>query len=707
MNPWRPYPLLRILFPFLAGIISAIGWPELFQLPVSLYPLILVLCCFLVVLAKRKYSFGFRVLTGFFLVLFVILLGHGLTRNAITAMSKPVLKPPTGWYLLEISDPPLVRPASAKIIAEARYLHQNEKWIRVNGRYSLQLKMNFSKRPVFCGDYIYACVSWQEIPDNANPYAFNYANYLAGKGIYFQSWVDYTDWIKLDIKPSGFIRSLSFSIRERLLGLLRNNHLGGQEFAVSAALLLGYVDELDAGLKKAYSATGAMHILSVSGMHVGIIYLFITFLFGFLDRKPFLRACKTVLVLLLIWFYALLTGLSPSVLRAATMLSFLIAGKSLGRSPETINILSASMFFILVFNPLILRDIGFQLSYLAVAGICLLYKPVYDWVVTSLRIWDKIWSVLAVSIVAQLATFPLSLYYFHQFPNFFLLTNLAVVPLSSLIIYMGVLALILGAIPILSVILTKGLGWLVFLLNFIIQRIEALPFSTTRGIFITTYEMLVLYLLIVLISLFIMKKTARIIFLIIISLILLETSFLWRRMENSSRYRFTVYNIKKMTCFGFSGNNAAALFYDFGSRAYSPGKLENAMESISPVWSAWDIKTRTYFWLGSEKLNNYRDPFHSGWVKYAGFFQYRTNRIGLLKEKVPGTMKVKISLDYLIISCNPNIQMKDVVRVFQVKELIFDATNSSYRIGKWMEEAVRLGLKCHAVTRDGAFVREF
>lgn len=707
MNPWRPYPLLRILLPFLSGIISGICYQSVFSLPVTVFPPALFVCFCLILLSKRLYGFAFRGMTGLVIVIFSFFLGSELSSSALKSADRPEKIPEDGWYLLEISEPPLVRTASVKVMVAGRFIYQQNQWKPVKGNYSLQLKMNFSERPLFCGDFLYAYVVWQKIRNTANPFSFNYAAYLAGKGIYYQSWIENRDWIKVNLRTADLIRSFSFSLRNRLLEVLRKNSMEGQEFAVAAALLLGYVDELDPGLKKAYSATGAMHILSVSGMHVGIIYLFFNVIFGYMDRRKFLRVCKTILMLLLIWFYAFLTGLSPSVLRAATMLSFIITGKALSRTPETFNILAASLLFILILDPLIIRDLGFQLSYLAVGGICLLYQPVYDWVVTSGWLWDKIWSVLAVSIVAQLATCPVSLYYFHQFPNFFLLTNLFVVPLSSLIIYLGILALGFGTVPIISICLTKILGGLVWILNFVIQGIEQLPFSTSRGIYLTLYEMLMLYLILILVYILFMKRRFGIIFPVIICLIVLESSFLYRKIGRLMSNSITVYNIKGMACFEFSGNSRAALMYDFRDHESFATRLDKAVESIMPAWDALDLKQRSLFWLGSACMNNYKDPLRSRWIRNGSYIQFETKRIGILNGKIPKHVNSKLNLDFLIISGNPMIHLQDVLRVYKVQVIIIDATNYTTRIERWVSEAGKLGIRCHAVSRDGAFVYEF
>ena len=169
----------------------------------------------------------------------------------------------------------------------------------------------------------------------------------------------------------------SLALRNRLLQIFRDNNLSGREFAVAAALLLGYVDELDPVLLRDYSATGAMHILSFSGMHVGIIFLVLDKLLGCLKKLKQGLFLKTLLICLVIWFYAFLTGLSPAVLRASVMITLIVIGKAMQRQPDILNIISASFIILLFWNPGLLMNVGFQLSYLAVTGIVLLYQPIF------------------------------------------------------------------------------------------------------------------------------------------------------------------------------------------------------------------------------------------------------------------------------------------------------------------------------------------
>ena len=707
MNFWRPYPLLRLIIPFLSGIVIGICLPVFSAIPTPVYVLIPLISFFLIMLSKRYYGFRFRYFTGLLLFVFFIFTGYELSHSAITKLCRQKSSPQDGFYLLELTEQPVVKSSYMRIFCKARYKRDQEaKWIPVTGNYLLNMKMNVSQRPLFYGDILVVKTNWQEIRNTANPNCFNYSEYLSRRGIHYQAWVEDGDWIKV-LRSGGWLKSWSFTLRDHLLDLLRNNKLKGNEFAVAAALLLGQVNELETGLRKAYAASGAMHILSVSGMHVGVIYLFFNFFLGFLDRRKTGRLLKTFIMLCLIWGYAFITGLSPSVVRASTMLSFIITGKALNRHPEPLNILAASLFFILILDPLIIREIGFQLSYLAVTGIYLLYKPVYDCMVTSLWFWDKVWSVLSISLVAQLATGPLSLYYFHQFPNYFLLTNLFIAPLSSLIIYTGIIALGFGAVTLVSVIMTSALGGLVSGLNFIIRFVESLPFSITSGVYLTMPELLIFYTLIILACIFLIKKKQVLVFPILICIIILQFSFLYYKLDRLEMNRITVYNLKGLSGIELSGNGRADFFYDSHVIKGFSQKLDYATALITPGWEARKIERKRLYWLGSSSVKNARDPTHVRWKKWNHFMQFESKRIAIVNEKFSPDTNAVIFLDFIIISGNPKISIRELRKFFPQGEIVIDASNHPYNVTKWLKEAAMFRISCHAVTRDGAFVREF
>ena len=280
-----------------------------------------------------------------------------------------------------------------------------------------------------------------------------------------------------------------------LLSIYRRNGIQNESFDILAALTLGYKTGMDPEIKRTWADAGAMHVLAVSGLHVGIIYMIMNYLIRFLARFKYGCHLQGILLLLTLWTYALLTGMSPSVMRSATMFSFIVIGKVLKRDGSIYNSLAISAFFLLLIDPFLLFTVGFQFSYLAVVSI-VFFQPQFDKLLyIGNPILKKLWQLTTVSLAAQIGTFPLAVYYFHQFPSYFLLSGYVVITMAGMLIYLSALLLILSPIGILS----EGLGWilrnLVEGMNFLIVKIQALPGSVIRELSLSQYQLLFTYFL--------------------------------------------------------------------------------------------------------------------------------------------------------------------------------------------------------------------
>ncbi len=337
----------------------------------------------------------------------------------------------------------------------------------------------------------------QPISDPQNPGQFDYRQYLLSKGISYQVYAKPKDWKYLNCNRGNNFMSLSYKTREALHGSLISAGLAGNELGVVSALVLGQKDYLNSDLKKAYSGAGAMHVLAVSGLHVGIIYLILNFVLSFMNRGKHLKVLRALLLLMLLWAYAFITGLGPSVLRATTMFSFVVIGTALNRTPNIYNTLAASALLLLLINPMLLFNVGFQLSYVAVFGIVYLQPLIYNWFYVKNKMLDYIWQITAVSIAAQIATLPIVVYNFHQIPIYGLLSNLIVIPAAAIIL-IGALMIFVFSF---SATLSSGIGYLLYWIvkgtNYTVFQIDALPGSKMSGLFITAIMAFLLYLFIV------------------------------------------------------------------------------------------------------------------------------------------------------------------------------------------------------------------
>jgi competence protein ComEC len=708
MNVWRPYPLVRLLFPFLAGILSGIGLAGHFIIPVWFSIGFPALAVIFYALPGSHHAYRYRGVFGmlvfgiiFFIGFQLVFFQHAPNRSGFIGRN------PEGLFLAVVKEPPVLKGDYYRAVLEIDARSDGENWSRAAGRILASCRISSWQTLLQYGDAVLIKGVLHPIESNANPHAFDYASFLKSKGITHQALLSPHQWRVIAVPEVYKMQRFAYVFRDKLMQIFREQNITGREFGVASALLLGYTNGIDPDLRREYSATGAMHILSVSGMHVGIIYLFLEFLLSFMGKRRRTRMLKTVILMTFIWFYALLTGLSPSVIRASTMLSFIILGRSLDRSPDMYNILSASLILILTTNPFLIIDIGFQLSYLAVLGIVIFYKPIYELILSPIWIADKIWSIVACSLAATISTLPLTLFTFHQFPNYFILTNIAVVPLSSVIIYSGILALVVSPVYVLSQLAGTVFNWMIWLLNLIIHTIDEMPFSTTTGIFITPFQMLLLYLLIVLIFLFLSRKRQVYIWLLFSVLIALQCSFLVDKINRLSQFSLIVYNFPGCLAIDLLAQDRAYLYYR--EKKDEDGLSAYASEIVRNAGYARGVKRREFFRAADGVVtalpiliteDRHRDRSNC-------FIQFMELKIAVLRQPVSPKMKREIALDYLIISGNPFVTIREICRVFHVKQIIIDGTNDGWRARRWLREAQEAGISCHAVSQNGAFVKDF
>lgn len=410
--------------------------------------------------------------------------------------------------------------------------------------YRINLYVKAIRSPFKYGDFILIKGAPREIRQPQNPDEFNYKRYLTFLTIYQQHFAD-SNTIKVISSGNGNpIITASLVLRNKFSGLLDTHIKDPQELGIAKALLLGNKSELDDGIKRTYAASGAMHVLAVSGLHVGIIYGVILFVFSLLPKGYQKKWLIAMLAIPLLWSYAFITGLSPSVLRAVTLFTIIAIGNSMNRRSSMINMLAVSALILLVYKPYLLMQVGFQLSYLAVLGIIFIYPQIRKlWLPTD-RFRIFFWDIVSISIAAQLATFPLSILYFHRFPPYFLVSNLVVIPAATLIVCVGVAFF---TVSLFSNTLTAFLGAILALviriINIVLAYIYHLPGSDIDNIYLNVPQTWGLYLSMAFLFLFIVYKNKIWASMASIGIIILASLIGYRWINNNQLKQLTVYNI--------------------------------------------------------------------------------------------------------------------------------------------------------------------
>lgn len=467
-NLLRETIFMRICIVFCLGIIS---YEYTFSL-VSLYQVVCILISLIIMLVIYRYyinayNFTFNKLNGSIVFTCIFTFAYLFSyfqdvRNNINYLNIQN----NSQHTVEINN--AGKKKKNKYIYEAYILNQSQTVGKV------QLTIKSKDIPYALHDKLSIKGKLLAIESIKHPGEFNYKNYLINKRIHHQLIVDSIDVNLLEHSQTVSILKISYSIRNKLLEILRGNIKDEDSYEMAAALLLGERAEIDQEIMKSYTDTGTIHIISVSGLHVGIIFLVLQYLFKII---PFVKneMIKTISIILLIWLYACLTGLPASVIRSALMISFLSIGKAINIKSNPINHIAASALLILCIDTYYLFDIGFQLSYLAVIGIVYLQKPISNLYLPKYKIDKYIWLTFSVSIAAQLFTLPFCMYYFHQFPNYFLLANLLAIPLSSIALYAAIANLIFASIPYFNTLCEWTVTYSIQYLNLYLGSIASLP----------------------------------------------------------------------------------------------------------------------------------------------------------------------------------------------------------------------------------------
>ena len=332
------------------------------------------------------------------------------------------------------------------------------------------------------------------VKNNNNPGEFDTKAYWNNKGIYATVFVTDGDYKVIDKAPAPFYEKWRTAVKE-LFNDIFSSHLNGDELAIASALVLGDKSLLSQDLRQSFGAAGAMHVLAVSGLHVGIILELLLFVFGRIP-KVFSKKRALILALLILWTYAMIIGFPPSVVRATLMFTLLSIGRLASEESDSLNILCFSAFAMLIFEPLLIYDIGFQLSYLAMLGILTIQKPISTLFFIPNKWLKKLWDGTSVGIAAQLFTFPLTLYYFHQFPNYFLLTNIGMMIFAGIVLSLGIILLSSNWIGFIGKFIALGFGFSIAAMLFFVQWIEGLPGALADGFVLDPWVVIACYVLI-------------------------------------------------------------------------------------------------------------------------------------------------------------------------------------------------------------------
>lgn len=685
MINWFKYPFIRLLMPFAFGIWLSFSYLNLSENNVRIVLIAVVLLGLtLIVIASAVKDYHHRWVFGVILNLHLLLIGV-----AIVHIRNDNLDEDCNVWVARLSECPTVKEKSVKVVLKMQscqgsvmaYFERNER--------SLGLRY---------GDVIVFYEPPRLMEPPMNPEQFDYRKYLARKGIMRQVYLSDDSWEKLNESRASLVYAFSYRLRDFLLETIQNLGIEGDEYAVTAAILLGYDDTLPTELRQKYVAAGSMHILCVSGMHVGVIFMVFSYMLGFLNkRKRWQHLLKQLLLLLLIWFYALLAGLAPSILRSTIMLSFLILGEMLNRNGVLLNSLAASAFLLLCIDPANLLNVGFLLSYCAVIGIVVLQKPLYRLLFSRSKLVDKIWELTSVTLSAQIATAPLSIYYFHQFPTYFWLSNLFMGPISTIVIMGGMVMLLIFFIPYINIGVAFCVKWMIHIMNFIVTWVENMPFSIIKGLYINSLEFLCLIIALLLLMTVVEHKKKSLFFAMLSVLLVFCVSQLTRAVIQRDQMNLTVYSVKKATAIDFVCGNEHVLLCDttvLNDSSIASFSIENNLITEG-------VYANGTFVLADNPY--FENPYLE---KRGNLITFGGKTIGFFDKK--STFGVKLPfrphLDYFVVQGRNNLDLERLLNCYIIDLLILDGSVPDYLTQKIIKKAEEIGQEYYDVKSSGAFI---
>ncbi len=669
-------PFVKILFPFLLGDLAGLTIPHGIWMVfiAGFVGLALLIFSFSGKDIIARYSRGRYSGPALFLLFFSVgILAALLAENRIGRKTQFCGDVVLSGYIYQ---PAVEKKNSLAVLILSDGFRKDTSWYKVRGRTLLYFHKDSkiaSGRP---GDAVIIHTKLRQIPFSGNPGEFNYRRYQNDHGIYWEAFVNEEQWTFVSGIRRHSLLLAAKKIQLYLVDCLKKQGFTREELAVASALTAGDKEFLDPETKSYFSDSGTMHILAISGLHVGIIYLVFLYFFSLFGQGKKITIIRTVVIIFVLWGYAFITGLSPSVMRAALMFSFFLLGNAYQRKVNVYNILAVSAFILLVIQPVTSRNTGFQLSYLAVLGIVAFYKPLYRIAASGWWLTDKMWSLIAVSLAAQIGTFPITLFYFHKFPLYFPLANLFVVPVVTLFIYTGLVFFIFQPLPVISSLAAYVLKELSAGLLDITQKIQSLPGAVIQPVWLHRVDIVVLYLLIITLVLFI--KIKKPVYLISFQIFLLTGILMigTRETQTSEKKRFVVFNIPGSGGYLLSAGRIGVI----GGIRNKKGK-DYYLKNLPGVYGLKKIIPVSEIFPPENQQQHSKQKTGSIYFN-RGFFEVGNITGYILTDSTMQRFKKELTLDYLVISGRKWWLVEKQLTTLHPQMIILDASVPVYAVSK-------------------------
>lgn len=722
-------PMIRLIFPFILGIVLGSLFP-------CTSPLMLGIACGVLLCAMFYLSYFRLKQTLWYPIVFF--LSFSLVGFSLASLDSPQRNPDNfaysameyNWMEVVVKEMPAQSVNTVKSMVDVVRIEDSLGWHRSSGKLMVFFQKDSLSRQLHYGDRLLVYGSLHEVAAPQNPYQFDYRKYLERKGIRHQLYVTSEQYRVMEQSSEHTVHALAYKLRAKMINIIKNSGLSEKEQGIASALLLGWDEDIDAETLQSFSNAGIAHFLSVSGLHLGIIFLFIGYLLFWMGNTRKSRIIKGCVQLVVLWFFAMMTGLAPSILRAATMFSLISIGEMFFSRASFYNNIASSAFFLLCFNPFMLFDVGFQLSYLGVLGIVVLQPVIRNLItipekldfvkilqknrnrelksrtatffvrsmqhLTNAVLWilAKIWELSCVSIAAQIVTLPLTFYYFHQFPVYFLIANVSIIPFAGFLLATVIFVVAFSWIPVVGAWIVKLLSLEMSAMNVVISFVEKLPHSTFSGFYFDEVMMVLAALFILGYAMAFVKRKKWALFSAVCVSILFVVYTGQVAYAKSGQQKWIAYSTRNHLVMEFVSGNTSYFVSD--SAVLSDPK------TVEFSTQGYQRNNQTSNRIGILMNGTYRD---SSFFIRDNFGAFGNERFLLV---TPENCKIRSAfvptVDYLILSGNPRIKnIADMQNKYRFGKVIIASDNSRYRAEMWQAQCDSLKIDCHNIVADGAF----
>ena len=669
------FPLARIFIGFLFGLLlfRIVSFSRAYVFcALAIGIIVLVVSSFL----SRKNNF-YKIVFGVFTILISFLIGistciiHKETYNPKHYTNQ--IRDYEKNYLvgLIVNEKLKSTPKNNRYISIIKSLDGNESF----GKVILNIKKTASEKNIAIGTNLKVQSSIYKNRNPFNPNQFDYSRYLENQEVYAQIYADESQ-IRIG-KNTATIWSLFSNFRTKIIHNLEISNIKKGELNVLIALIVGQQQDISPEVLKDYQYAGAVHILSVSGLHVGFILLFVSFLLKPIPNSKKGSFIKLLIILISLWVFGILAGLAPSVVRSVAMFSIVAIGNHIRRTVNTYHTLLVSMLIILLFKPSFLFDVGFQLSYLALFFILWL-QPILSsiWIPRN-KIISYFWDIITVSFAAQIGAMPLSIYYFHQFPGLFFITNLIVLPLLGVIMIVGLIAIIIACFSSVPFFIAKPLELLITFLNYIIHRVASFEDFIIKNISFS-YEMLwVSYLVILFTILWIKKPSFRRLSIALCCVLLLQGIYIFARYKSENTDELIVFNVRKSSIITARTNNLVTVYSN-----------DSILKSLDNNLAIQSYLVGSFCEISAKK-------------KLENLLYFKNKKILIIDSSTVYLKNIKP--DILIITNSPKLNFERLLSIWKPEQVIVDGSNFKSYIQKWEATCRKEKIPFHNTNEKGFY----